>query len=82
MITALNDLSVLQNHDGVGVPHCGKTVGEHESGCLLYTSCSTELLSITASKLFPPYVPPDREFFVTGCVGHGRQRFSTQLFLF
>ena len=32
MITALNDLSVLQNHDGVGVPHCGKTVGDHESG--------------------------------------------------
>ena len=30
MITALNDLSVLQNHDGVGVPHCGKTVGDHE----------------------------------------------------
>ena len=32
MITALDDLSVLQNHDGVGVPHCGKTVGDHESG--------------------------------------------------
>ena len=30
MITALDDLSVLQNHDGVGVPHCGKTVGDHE----------------------------------------------------
>ena len=30
MITALNDLSVLQNHNGVGVPHCGKTVGDHE----------------------------------------------------
>ena len=32
MITALDDLSVLQNHDGVGVPHCGKTVGDHEGG--------------------------------------------------
>ena len=30
MITALNDLSVLQNHDGVGVPHCGEAVGDHE----------------------------------------------------
>ena len=32
MITALNDLSVLQNHDGVGVPHGGETVGDHEGG--------------------------------------------------
>ena len=32
MITTLDDLSVLQNHDGVGVPHCGKTVGDHEGG--------------------------------------------------
>ena len=38
MITALNDLSVLQNHDGVGVPHCGKTVGDHESGPFCTTS--------------------------------------------
>ena len=30
MITALDDLSVLQNHDGVGVPHCGEAVGDHE----------------------------------------------------
>ena len=36
MITALDDLSVLQNHDGVGVPHCGKTVGDHESGPLCH----------------------------------------------
>ena len=32
MITALDDLSVLQNHDGVGVPHGGETVGDHEGG--------------------------------------------------
>ena len=32
MITALDDLSVLQNHDGVGVPHCGETVSDHEGG--------------------------------------------------
>lgn len=30
MITALNDLSVLQNHDGVGVPHGGEAVGDHK----------------------------------------------------
>ena len=30
MITALDDLSVLQNHDGVGVPHGGEAVGDHE----------------------------------------------------
>lgn len=34
MITALDDLSVLQNHNGVGVPHSGETVGDHE-GCPL-----------------------------------------------
>ena len=32
MITALDDLSVLQNHDGVGIPHGGETVGDHEGG--------------------------------------------------
>ena len=32
MITALDDLSILQNHDGVGVPHGGETVGDHEGG--------------------------------------------------
>lgn len=32
MITALDDLSVLQNHDGVGVAHCGETVSDHEGG--------------------------------------------------
>lgn len=30
MITALDDLSVLQNHNGVGVPHSGEAVGDHE----------------------------------------------------
>ena len=30
MITALNDLSVLQNHDGVGVAHGGEAMGDHE----------------------------------------------------
>lgn len=32
MITALDDLSVLQNHDGVGVAHGGETVGDHKGG--------------------------------------------------
>ena len=32
MITALNDLSVLQNHDGVGVAHGGEAVGDHKGG--------------------------------------------------
>lgn len=32
MITALDDLSVLQNHDGVGVAHGGETVSDHEGG--------------------------------------------------
>ena len=32
MITALNDLSVLQNHDGVGVTHGGEAVGDHKGG--------------------------------------------------
>ena len=30
MITALDDLSILQNHDGVSVPHSGEAVGDHE----------------------------------------------------
>ena len=30
MITALDDLSVLQNHDGVGVAHGGEAVGDHK----------------------------------------------------
>ena len=32
MITALDDLSVLQNHDGVGVAHGGEAVSDHEGG--------------------------------------------------
>ena len=32
MITALDDLSVLQNHDGIGVAHGGETVSDHEGG--------------------------------------------------
>ena len=32
MITALDDLSILQNHDGVGVAHGGEAVGDHEGG--------------------------------------------------
>ena len=32
MITALDDLSVLQNHDGVGVAHGGEAVGDHKGG--------------------------------------------------
>ena len=32
MITALDDLSILQNHDGVSVPHSGEAVGDHEGG--------------------------------------------------
>ena len=32
MITALNDLSILQNHDGVGVAHGGEAVGDHKGG--------------------------------------------------
>ena len=32
MITALDDLSILQNHDGVGVAHGGEAVGDHKGG--------------------------------------------------
>ena len=32
MITALDDLSVLQHHDGVGVPHGGEPVGDDKGG--------------------------------------------------
>ena len=34
MITALDDLPILQDHDGIGVPHCGEAVGDHEGGPL------------------------------------------------
>ena len=30
MIAPLDDLPILQDHDGVGVPHCGEAVGDHE----------------------------------------------------
>ena len=34
MITALDDLSVLQNHDGVGVAHGGEPVGDDKGGAV------------------------------------------------
>ena len=36
MITALDDLSVLQNHDGVGVAHGGEAVRHHQGGAALH----------------------------------------------
>ena len=71
MITALNDLSVLQNHDGVGVPHCGKTVGDHESGPLCH-----QRIHALLDMLFRSRIDGARRFIEDQdrCPGYRRSR--------
>ncbi len=71
MITALDDLSILQNHDGVGVAHGGEAVGDHKGGPFCHQTVHA-LLDV----LFCSRIDGARRFIEdqNRCLGYRRSR--------
>ena len=71
MITALNDLSVLQNHDGVGVAHGGEAVGDHKG-----SPFSHQTVHALLDVLFRSRIDRARRFIEDQdrCLGYRRSR--------
>lgn len=71
MITALDDLSVLQNHDGVGVAHGGEAVGDHKG-----SPFSHQTVHALLDVLFCSRIDGARRFIEdqNRCLGYRRSR--------
>ena len=71
MITALDDLSILQNHDGVGVAHGGEAVGDHKG-----SPFSHQTVHALLDVLFCSRIDGARRFIEdqNRCLGYRRSR--------
>ena len=75
MVSPLDDMSVIQHHDGVGVAHGGKTVGDDKDGSALH-----QVIHALFNQPFCPGIDAAGGFVQNqdrrigyGCPGDGQQ---------